>query len=42
MWHGDKDLPADVPASDDGALRRVLALAVAVACLAVAGWVARL
>lgn len=41
MWHGDKPLPADAPASDDGPARRWLALAVAVACLALAGWVAR-
>lgn len=42
MWHGDKDLPAGTPAAEDGAARRTIALVVAVACLALAGWVARL
>lgn len=42
MVHGDKDLPAGVPASADGAATRLLALAVAAACSALAVWIARL
>jgi cytochrome b len=42
MIHGDKDLPADAPAAADSAGTRLLALAVAAACGAVAVWIARL
>lgn len=42
MVHGDKDLPAGAPASADGAGTRMLALVLALAALALAGWVARL
>jgi cytochrome b len=42
MLHGDKDLPAGAPASADGTGKRLLALAVAAACGALAIWIARL
>jgi cytochrome b len=42
MLHGDAPLPAGTPASADGALRRVLALAIAGAAGALAWWVGRL
>ena len=42
MIHGDKPLPPDVPAAADGVATRLLALALAAACGAVAVWVARL
>lgn len=42
MLHGDKHLPADVPASGDGWPRRVLAAALLAACAALAVWVAGL
>jgi cytochrome b len=41
MVTGDKPLPADVPASADGWLRRLLALALAAGCAAAALWIAR-
>ena len=40
MIHGDKLLPAGVPASADGARQRLLALALVIACAAAAAWVA--
>jgi cytochrome b len=42
MWHGDKALDAGTPASADGVRQRLTALAVALACLALAGWISRL
>lgn len=42
MWHGDKALPADTPASRDGAGTRALALLVFAAGLGLAWWIARL
>ena len=42
MISGDKNLAAGTPASRDGAAQRWLALAIAVAALAAAGWVWRL
>jgi cytochrome b len=39
MLSGDQRHPPGTPASDDGAPRRVLALAVALACAALAAWV---
>jgi cytochrome b len=42
MLSGDKVLPADVPASTDGALSRVLAAAIVAACAAAVGWIASL
>ena len=42
MIHGDKSLPAAAPAAADGIATRLLALAVAAACGAVAVWIARL
>lgn len=42
MWHGDRLLPADVPASSDGLRERLRALLVALACAALAFAVHRL
>ena len=42
MIVGDKPLPAHVPSAADNGLTRLLALAVALLCAAVAGWVASL
>ncbi|EHR69203.1 cytochrome b [Burkholderiales bacterium JOSHI_001] len=42
MLVGDKELPADVPASTDSIVTRGLALAIAAACGALAAWVGRL
>lgn len=42
MWHGDKSLAVDVPASADGTLRRTLAMLIFAAGLAVSWWIARL
>ena len=42
MIGGDKLLPAEVPASRDGAGMRMLALVLALACAALAVWVVRL
>jgi len=42
MLHGDKTLPPDTPASADGVLQRVLALALAAAAAGLAVWVASL
>lgn len=39
MLHGDKWLAGDVPASRDGLVQRALALLLAAAALALAGWV---
>ncbi len=41
MFSGDKLLPADTPASADGPAQRGLALALILACAALAVWVAR-
>lgn len=42
MWHGDKSLAVDVPASEDGTVQRVLALALIAVGLTVSWWIARL
>lgn len=42
MWHGDKPLAPDTPASADGWPQRVLAAVLFAVGLALAGWVARL
>lgn len=42
MWHGDKRLPPDTPASADTAGSRSLAAVIFAACAAAAVWVARL
>jgi cytochrome b len=42
MWHGDKLLAPQTPASTDGPWQRVLAAAVVAAGLALAGWISRL
>ncbi|AKJ31717.1 cytochrome b/b6 domain-containing protein [Caldimonas brevitalea] len=42
MWHGDKEVDGDLPASRDGAGARWLALAVFAAAGAVAAWVSRI
>ena len=42
MWHGDKWLAPDVPASADDTAQRALALALIVAALALSWWIARL
>lgn len=42
MWHGDKLLPPGTPGSADGLAQRLLALVLAAAAAALAGWVARL
>jgi cytochrome b len=42
MWHGDKVLASDTPASADAAKHRALAVVLVVVGLALAGWIARL
>ena len=42
MVFGDKPLPADTPASADGPPQRLLAAALALACVALAVWIGRL
>jgi cytochrome b len=42
MVRGDRMLPAGTPASDDGTVRRLMALVLIVACVALARWVASL
>jgi hypothetical protein len=42
MLRGDQLLPAGTPASDDGTVRRLMALALIVACIGLARWVASL
>ena len=42
MLSGDQALPAGSPASDDGLVRRLMALGLIVACAALARWVASL
>jgi cytochrome b len=42
MWHGDKRLAPDTPASTDGWRQRALAAALMAVGLALAGWIARL
>ena len=42
MVFGDKPLPADTPASADGPPQRLLATALALACVALAVWIGRL
>lgn len=41
MWNGDKQLAAGTPASADGVSQRLLALALAAACVGLAVWVSR-
>jgi len=42
MWHGDKALAGDVPASVDGIAQRLLALVLIAAGLGLAWWISRL
>jgi cytochrome b len=42
MWHGDKLVATELPASADGGRQRVLALVLISASLAVSWWIARL
>jgi cytochrome b len=42
MLRGDQLLPAGTPASDDGTVRRLMALVLIVACIGLARWVASL
>lgn len=42
MWHGDKPLAGDLPASADGARQRTLAAVLVAAGLGLAWWIARL
>ena len=42
MWVGDKLLPADVPASADGARARGLALVLVALCAVLVGWLVSL
>jgi cytochrome b len=42
MWHGDKTLPANVPASADSIGTRVLAAALVLICAAAVGWLVSL
>ncbi len=42
MWHGDKALPLDTPASADGTVQRVLAAVLIAAALGLSWWIARL
>ncbi len=42
MWHGDKPLAAGVPAAQDSAGTRLLALVLVMACAGLAVWIAKL